>query len=686
MRLSPLSVLAIAVSLLLSPAPTFASVSGFRYATQNSTIRNPSVTLVAGTAGSSKIDAVAPIAATATTTAGLTFYETANAPASCSPPTVDTGLTAPGSTGSYTISPYTYVSITVTNSQTSATAAKLQVLLNVDFLNYQAYLRSDVGNIRFYSSTSLASSSELYAWLEAFAGSTTANAATSSAVWVMIPTSIPASSATTIYMVFLPTTTTFDGVYWGEASDLSATYGQYDNAANVFLYYNNGGTSTGFAVVNGGSLGVTSMADPYGITTNVLSLAGSGSTTTSSETVAWHTTGVVGDNFIIDGWVDILGTTDGSTYNANALYAARGASSSTTTNYILGLGWTGTESSIAYESGTTNTVLATSGTRATGWTWSTSSIAGTALSNHLYTSQSYMGGTSISSTTATNGNLGAANTYLGIANWAGASGKSYFYQWKVRVYPPNGVMPTAAYAAVVSNPASACLISPQFTAASTIYADSWIADVWGSALSSGTLSVSIYIVSSSGGIISALASGAATGTIGVSKGEVKTAIAGSAGSVAGTNYLEMVFTAPTTGSLAVTLYWGAGQSTNFRTPSTYVYVLVVNNLTTASWTISMGTMTSMATNLGRLTNVTVWLVNPSNVITKQIVVTNGALTQTSGGTVALAASGTLNIALAAYASALPTSSNSPSTITASLVVQSSSSTALAQYTINLVMN
>lgn len=154
-----------------------------------------------------------------------------------------------------------YVPITLTNSKPVATQDDLQILVNVDFDSYTGYLSSDVGNIRFYNSTNFALASELPAWLENYTGgSGQPNSATSSDVWVeLVGTIIPASSQTTIYMVFDSTSVNFDGVYWGEAPQLSSSYGQYDNGAKVFFYYNAApGSTTGWTVA--GTAGSTASA------------------------------------------------------------------------------------------------------------------------------------------------------------------------------------------------------------------------------------------------------------------------------------------------------------------------------------------------------------------------------------------------------------------------------------------
>jgi hypothetical protein len=158
-------------------------------------------------------------------------------------------------------SPENYVPITIANSQTSPTPDDLQVSVNVDFDSYAFYLSPDVGNIRFYNSTTFTTISELPAWLENYTGgSGQSNVATSSDVWIKLAgTIVQASSQVTIYMVFDPETTDFDGVYWGEAPQLSPTFGEYDNGAQVFLYYNAAPQSlTGWTIV--GTAGLTSAA------------------------------------------------------------------------------------------------------------------------------------------------------------------------------------------------------------------------------------------------------------------------------------------------------------------------------------------------------------------------------------------------------------------------------------------
>jgi len=191
------------------------------------------------------------------------------------------------------------------------------------------------------------------------------------------------------------------------------------------------------------------------------------------------------------------------------------------------------------------------------------------------------------------------------------------------------------------------------------------------------LTVNAYTTSSTGTVQNTLIASGTTGTITPTKAQISTTPASSQGTIPASGYIEVQLTA----SASVTIYWGTGQLTSFQTPAVYNYVLSVHNPTTSSWTVNLATMSSLATNLGRLTNLTILFTSPS--FSKQIIVTSGALSQTSGTGVTLGSSGTLYIAVGAYADSVPTSSSSPSTIAFAVKILSTSSAAYAQYIITL---
>jgi len=85
---------------------------------------------------------------------------------------------------------------------------------------------SDFHNVRFKYNYSY-----IPAWLESISNGI-------ATIWVNIPRPIPANSSITIDMEVNPSLN-FDGVYWGEAPQLSSTYAEYDNGVSVFNFYDN---------------------------------------------------------------------------------------------------------------------------------------------------------------------------------------------------------------------------------------------------------------------------------------------------------------------------------------------------------------------------------------------------------------------------------------------------------------
>jgi len=125
----------------------------------------------------------------------------------------------------------------------------------------------DFHNIRFKYNYSY-----IPAWLESISNGV-------ATIWVKLPISIPANSSITIDMEVDPSLN-FDGVYWGEAPQLSPTYGEYDNGTSVFNnYWNFAGTSlpSGLNTIieGGGSVTVNNGVElvPGNSTTGVYSSA-----------------------------------------------------------------------------------------------------------------------------------------------------------------------------------------------------------------------------------------------------------------------------------------------------------------------------------------------------------------------------------------------------------------------------
>jgi hypothetical protein len=127
-----------------------------------------------------------------------------------------------------------YEPVTITNSQSTATPNPFQqmVVFNSTDPGFSSIATGNFGqNVEFfyYNGTVVPS------WLEKY----TADNAT----WWLKIAAISAGSSETVYVGFAPTTTNlFNTLNDGEAPELSSTYAEYDDGANVFYSY--AGTNT----------------------------------------------------------------------------------------------------------------------------------------------------------------------------------------------------------------------------------------------------------------------------------------------------------------------------------------------------------------------------------------------------------------------------------------------------------
>lgn len=355
--------------------------------------------------------------------------------ASNSPPAVSSitggGLTwthrATTSTQSFPTN--SYVPITLTNSQTAATPSTFQQKVTWDPATYAIYESADLGNIRFCTDANCVT--QLFAWVESCTSSCTTSA-TSASAWVRLTSSIPANGGQlTIYMVFYPASTDFDANYWGEAPQLSSTYGQFDNGADVFNFYDDfAGTSlsSNWTVVSGGSGAVT--------VNNGVTIATSGKGTNYAYIAsATQTQPQVAEAYMVSqsgGIGPLLGeSTSNSINNYDALYSGYSLDWSSGKNAVDDL--------VAQKStgGTSIATPSEGGFPAGIWgvTWA---AAGT---------EYFTDGTISSSQTDNSlGSIANYNIYLG-QNSGPASSFVADYA-RTRAVPPSNVMPTATLGAV----------------------------------------------------------------------------------------------------------------------------------------------------------------------------------------------------------------------------------------------
>lgn len=619
-----------------------------------------------------------------------------------------------------TTSSPSYVPILITNKQGASTRSGLQVALNVDFSEYRNYLSSDAGNIRFFNSSTFTSGFELPAWLETYSGnsSDSASTATSSVVWVNLKgTVIGPSSSITLYMVF-ESATDFDGINWGEAPELSSTFGGFDNGANVFAYYN----------------------------------------VSPSGTLGWTVNGAAGQT---------SSAPVGSYFDSTSAYYAKSANGNYLDSSIAGLGPNEVLTFWVYTTGLGNVFFLTNSAgngqmarldsrgggnwaglaKTTSWTqWSAPSSRLDESPNNWYKFDVVINGTGaaayIGSPLNNISTLGTFANSLAISNMGNyiglvgdGLGNSFITYWDgfiVRYYPPNGVSPTVSFGTIVvpavsetvmpqlnegsvalpsglqfyenssaptacSSPSadtslappsassfytlsagsSSCLWSPQYSNSTEINSGTWAIDLWASAVSVGALQVSIFSTSSTGAVTATIFSGTPTSPISKTKSSVVTDFSGSGANIQSHGYLELVLTALSGGPSSFNLYWGSGQLTSFESPEFFNDVLIINNTSTSQFRIDLGV--ASVSNTGRLTNMTAWF---SSASTPQIQLGSSISSpRLQGVQVSVAAKSATYLCLFAGANSTGTSS-----VTVSLEIQPFQGGPYSQYTIILELN
>ena len=333
-----------------------------------------------------------------------------------------------------------YVPLNLTNSQSTATSAPFQQMVNITESTYSSYIayNGNLANFEIFNGTGAVRS----AWIES-------NSSGVLRVWVKLPNGIPANSKVTLYLGFAAKTTNLlsssgtSGI--GEAPQLSSTYAEYDDGASVFNnYWNFAGTTLpstfdnqlagsggSYTVDNGITLTITtggagyyehvystSTYNPVGQIVEALQTTHGGG---ADEVLQWAVSlGASGS----DGWgnINVVGFGyDGNgdlevrTVSGGAASGYQGAS--ITTPGIVGGSWQATGTDEAF------------------WNYTTTEIGGS-------TNQP---------------TIGNAYIDLFIDNNAGSTTFQYI---RTRAYPPSGVMPSVTFGAVQSATIPTLSISP----------------------------------------------------------------------------------------------------------------------------------------------------------------------------------------------------------------------------------
>jgi len=306
--------------------------------------------------------------------------------------------------------------LVITNTQSIATPSPFQQEL---ILNYSMFptnlIRSDWGNVNFQDGKG----NYYPSWLESISGST-------ATIWVKLPNGIPANSSVTIYMVIIDPSQTYDGVNWGAYPLLTSTYGQYDNGANVFNFYDN------FAGSTLSSKWIEVTAPPSGVITvnNGVSVINTANTIYYVSSQSFTAPYIIDQAGILgvwgDGgpWFNLESTT--SSVPTGYLWATRGPNNNPNYDQLF-----------VFNNGSfTNIANASSASGSSNFT--------------IYTLED-VGGSS-----------GTINTYVNYSSWLSGSSTTYshsgyfspfrhfnnntpasiIYWVRVRTYPPNGTMPS----------------------------------------------------------------------------------------------------------------------------------------------------------------------------------------------------------------------------------------------------
>ena len=325
-----------------------------------------------------------------------------------------TGTTVPVSTQTLPAGVVFTTKVTVTNNQNTSTSSPFQQMVNMSNSVYKGYAASNLQNVEFfyYNGTIIPS------WLESYTYSKNA------LYWLKLG-SIGANSTDTIYVGFASNgTNLFNGNTVGEAPQLSSTYGQYDNGANVFsTFYQNfvgtglpsGWTGSGYSINNGLSLPYSSYAltsKNYGLnSTQILDYYGNFPLATADHNAGFGYTLSSSDvtaSTAIQTWFEINTAVWSNAYAGGLVDQGSGwnATSALTTGYnVYSIYWpSSSEASFSVN-------------------YDTPSV----LTKDVYGSQLPIGG---------------ANTQISQATIGP------FYWVRVRADPPSGVMPSVAFGSI----------------------------------------------------------------------------------------------------------------------------------------------------------------------------------------------------------------------------------------------
>ena len=285
----------------------------------------------------------------------------------------------------------------LTNSQSSATPAPFQHMFTYPVAS-NSLINADCSNVRFHD----INGNVITSWLES----------TSGTWWLSLVNGIDANSEVIIYMhIYDSSNFMFDGLSVGEAPQLSATYGQYDNGASVFPFYDN------FAGTTLSSKWTVPSSSIYKVNNGFIAEPSAGSTT------AVYAASVQETSSIITEW---LLNFDGVTFPQSFSYWQLNRYTAGSNMHFLGS--SGNDSFRNNNVGIASVSVPSSGLQIYG-VWNDRTIV-----RWFYPDGNYTDTTAASIT-----------DYVSLG-WSVNSTTTNFptiYWVRTRAYPPNGIMPSA---------------------------------------------------------------------------------------------------------------------------------------------------------------------------------------------------------------------------------------------------
>jgi hypothetical protein len=299
-----------------------------------------------------------------------------------------------------------YKPLHIYNAQSSAFTYNSQIMISVNSLEYKNYEAPNLQNIEFFYSNGTIIPSWLEGNVTNEANSNSLYTSTNTIYWLrIIPanTFLAANTTNTIYMGFAPTSNNlFNAQITGEAPQLSPSYAEYDDGANVFInYWNFEGTN----LPSGWGNYQSTVTQDNGIIMNAPSAP--------PDWPLGYSTAIT-NPIVIE--TDAQELSSGS--STWGILLSTGSDPSTISGYTgVGINTAGNE--FQYSSGKTTTGTASLNK------FYVFSLFSTSSTSYFYENYTQIG------------SEGASYPYITLYD----SNDNSFFQWvRTRVYPPNGIM------------------------------------------------------------------------------------------------------------------------------------------------------------------------------------------------------------------------------------------------------